>query len=76
MSKATDTKAASKRTSPIEFYRQVKSETKKVTWPSRQETTVSTITVFVMVFFAALFLFFSDQVLSYFVRLILSFGTA
>lgn len=76
MSKGTDTKAASKKTSPVEFYRQVKSEMKKVTWPSRQETTVSTITVFIMVFFAALFLFTSDQVLSYLVRLILSFGTS
>jgi len=32
-----------KKTSPAEFFRQVRSEMKKVAWPSRQETTVSTI---------------------------------
>jgi preprotein translocase subunit SecE len=57
-----------------QYVREVKSEMKKVTWPSRQETTVSVIAVFIMVFIASLFLFFSDQVLSFIVKMILSLG--
>ena len=59
---------------PLEFFRQIKLEAKKVTWPSRKETTVSTISVFIMVLIAATFLYFSDQVIAYVVRLIMSFG--
>lgn len=59
---------------PVAFFKQVKSEAKKVTWPTRQETTVSTIAVFVMVFFASLFLYFADQVMAALVRLIMSLG--
>lgn len=60
---------------PLEFFRQVKSEAQKVTWPTRQETTVSTIAVFIMVIIASLFLFFADQVLAFAVNLILSIGS-
>ena len=59
---------------PVEFFRQVKSEGKKVTWPTRQETTVSTIAVFIMVVIAAIFLYFSDQIIAWLVNLILGFG--
>ena len=59
---------------PIEFIRQVKSEGKKVTWPTRQETTVSMIAVFIMVFISSLFLYFADQIIAYFIRFIMGFG--
>lgn len=59
---------------PIEFVQQVKSEMKKVTWPSRQETTVSVIAVFIMVTLAAIFLYFADQVIAFLIRLIMGFG--
>ena len=59
---------------PAEYIRQVKSEMKKVTWPSRKETTTSTIAVFVMVTIAAIFLYFADQILSFAVRMILDIG--
>ena len=61
-------------TGPIEYIRQVRSEIRKITWPSRQETTVSTIAVFVMVFFASLFLYFADQIIALIVRFIMGFG--
>lgn len=61
--------------SPVEFFRQVRTEMQKVTWPSRRETTISTTAVFVMVFVAAMFLFAADQVLSKLVQVILSLGT-
>ena len=59
------------KTSPGEFIRQTKNEMKKVTWPSRQEVTVSTIFVFIMVILAALFLFVSDQVIAFVIQFIL-----
>ena len=46
------------KTGPLEFLKQVRNEGKKVTWPTRQETTVSTIMVFIMVFLAAIFFVF------------------
>lgn len=63
------------KTSPLQFIEQVKSEVKKVTWPSRKETTVSTIAVFIMVTLASLFLFFTDQILAFLVDLILTIGS-
>lgn len=61
-------------TKPVEYIRQVQAEMKKVTWPSRKETTVSTIAVFIMVTVASLFLFVSDQVIAFVVSLILGIG--
>jgi len=62
------------KTNPIEFVDQVKTETKKVTWPTRKETITSTIAVFIMVTLASLFLFFADQILAFIVNFILDFG--
>jgi len=63
------------KTNPAEFFNQVKAETKKVTWPSRKETTTSVIAVFIMVTLAALFLFFADQIIAFLVNFILDFGS-
>ena len=60
--------------SPLTYLRQVRTEMNKVSWPSRRETTVSTLTVFVMALLASLFLFFADQILSFLVGLILQAG--
>lgn len=54
-----------KRTSPLEFIRQVRSEAAKVTWTSRNETVVSTVMVLIMVAIMALFFFAVDQSLRY-----------
>jgi preprotein translocase subunit SecE len=62
------------KTSPIEFYRQVRQEVSKVTWPSRKETTVTTSMVFLMVLVLAIFFLVIDQMASFLVRTILSFG--
>ncbi len=56
------------------FIKEVRSETKKVSWPSRKETTVSMIAVFIMVFISAVFLYFTDQIIAYVVRLIMGLG--
>lgn len=62
------------KTNPVEFIEQVRRETSKVTWPTRKETTVSTVMVFIFVFLAALFFFLVDQVLAVAVRLVLGLG--
>ena len=62
------------KTGPAEFARQVRQETSKVTWPTRKETTITTIMVFVMVTVAALFFLVVDQAIAWGVRLALNIG--
>ncbi len=62
------------KTNPLEFMRQVRQETSKVTWPTRKETLVSTGMVFVFVILAALFFFLVDQVLSFGIRTVFGLG--
>lgn len=59
---------------PVQYFKEVKQEANKVTWPSRKETIASTIAVFIMVILASVFLFLSDQVLAWLVSLILGIG--
>lgn len=59
---------------PLAYFREVKQEAQKVTWPSRKETVASTIAVFIMVILASVFLYFADQVLAWLVSLILGIG--
>jgi len=70
---AIETNAMAK-TNPGEFIQQVRQETSKVTWPTRKETAMTTLMVFVMVLCAALFFFTVDQVLSTVVRFVLGLG--
>lgn len=60
--------------SPGQFFREVRQETAKVTWPSRQETMVTTIMVFIMVTIAALFFLAVDQIISVGIQYILGVG--
>jgi preprotein translocase subunit SecE len=57
--------------SPFKFLQEVRSETAKVTWPTRRETTITTIMVFVMVSMASVFFFAADQIIRYLVTLVL-----
>jgi preprotein translocase subunit SecE len=57
--------------SPFKFLQEVRSETNKVSWPTRRETTITTIMVFVMVAAASVFFFAADQVIRYLVTLVL-----
>jgi preprotein translocase subunit SecE len=49
--------------SPFKFLQEVRAEAQKVTWPTRKETTVTTIMVFVMVCIASIFFLLADQVM-------------
>ena len=57
--------------SPFKFLQEVRSETAKVTWPTRRETMITTIMVFVMVALASIFFFAADQIIRYLVTLVL-----
>ena len=61
-------------TKTLQFFREVRQEAGKVTWPTRKETTVSTIMVFVMVFVMSLFFLLADQIIQFVLRLVLSIG--
>ena len=62
------------KTGPIQFYRQVRQEIAKVTWPSRKETGVTTVMVFIFVVLMAIFFLIVDQIIGWAVRLILGLG--
>ena len=49
---------------PFIFFQEVKSELAKVTWPTRNETLVTTVMVFIMVFLAAVFFLVADSIMS------------
>ena len=59
---------------PLQFMREVREEVSKVSWPSRRETIVTTIMVFIMAIAAAIFFMLADQVISKVVKLVLGFG--
>ena len=56
---------------PFQFIQQVRSEAAKVTWPTRRETAITTLMVFVMVALATLFFFVADQITSWGIGLML-----
>ena len=56
------------------FLQDVRSETAKVTWPSRKEVMVTTAMVFIMVILASIFFVAADQVMRIVVGFILGFG--
>ncbi len=60
---------------PIEFLQQVRQEASKVTWTTINEANVTTVMVFIMVAFAALFFMAVDWGLSSVVKVLLNLGT-
>ena len=60
------------RVNPAQFIQQVRAETAKVVWPTRRETLLTTVMVFIMATLVAIFFFFVDQILSWGVDVLLS----
>ena len=58
-------------TNPLKFVQEVRAETSKVTWPTRNETLVTTVMVFILVFLASVFFFLADQILNWIVSFLL-----
>jgi preprotein translocase subunit SecE len=61
--------------SPVQFFRQVRQEVAKVTWPTRKETTLTTTMVFAMVVLASIFFLLVDLILSNGITWILGLGS-
>tara|TARA_Y100000590_G_scaffold265859_1_gene298638 strand:- start:2721 stop:2918 length:198 start_codon:yes stop_codon:yes gene_type:complete len=64
-----------KRTGPLEFIQQVRNEVSKVTWPTRNETMITTLIVFIFSFIASIFFFLGDQIMSFGIQLVLGIGS-
>ena len=56
---------------PIKFIQEVKQEAFKVTWPTSKETLQGALMVFVMAVVMSLFFLLLDQVLKFFLDLLL-----
>lgn len=57
--------------SPLQFLNEVRAEASKVTWPTRKETMITTAMVFLMVVVASIFFLVVDQIIGYFLRILL-----
>ena len=57
---------------PVKFLQEVRQEVGKVTWPSRQETLISTVMVLGMVALASIFFVASDQIIAWAVQAVLA----
>ena len=56
---------------PLKFIQEVKQEAFKVSWPTGKETMQGTLMVFAMAVVAAIFFLLLDQILKFFLELIL-----
>jgi preprotein translocase subunit SecE len=61
--------------SPFKFMQEVRQEASKITWPSRRETAITTLMVFVMAALASVFFFVADQFIRALVALVLGIGS-
>ena len=62
------------RVNPAQFIQQVRAETAKVVWPTRRETLLTTVMVFIMAALAAVFFFLVDQIIGVGIDQILNLG--
>jgi preprotein translocase subunit SecE len=62
------------KTNPVVFLQQVRTEVGKVAWPTRRETAITTVMVFIMVFVAAMFFLAADQLMAWGISLLFGFG--
>lgn len=60
------------RPSPVEFFDQVKTETKKIVWPSRRETIMTGVMVLAMTTLLGVFFIGIDTLFDVLVRFLLS----
>ena len=61
---SVDSAPARPRVSPVQFFQQVQAEGKKIVWPSRKETWITSVMVFIMVVLAAIFFWIVDYALA------------
>ena len=56
---------------PFKFIQSVKQEAFKVSWPTRKDVLLGTVMVFVLATIAAIFFLLLDQILKFFLEIIL-----
>ena len=59
----------------FKFLQEVRQETAKGTWPTRRETAITTLMVFVMAALAGVFFLLADQVIRMAVTFVLGIGS-
>ena len=57
---------------PLKFIQEVKQETFRITWPTKKDTVTGALMVFGLATLAAVFFLLLDQVLRFFLNLILT----
>jgi preprotein translocase subunit SecE len=57
---------------PVKFLQEVRQEVSKVTWPTRNETLISTVMVLAMVALASIFFLLADQIIAWGVQFLLT----
>ena len=63
-----------KKVSIPQFASQVRAEARKIVWPSRKETWITSVMVFIMVMLAAVFFWIVDTGLGFLSRYVLAIG--
>ncbi len=71
---AAEPAMAKPKVSPIQFLGQVRAEARKITWPSRKETWITSVMVFIMVAIAATFFWIVDTGLGMVFRQVIQIG--
>ena len=64
------------RTSPVQFYQQVMAEARKIVWPSRKETWITSVMVGIIVVLASIFVFTVDSIIGWAMGLIFQLANA
>ena len=72
---ATATEPPKKRVSPLQFFREVRAEARKISWTSRRETWITSVMVFIMILLTAFFFVVVDLGLRALMQFILKLGT-
>ena len=57
---------------PLKFLQEVKQEAFKITWPTKKDTVTGSLLVFGLASLAAVFFLFLDQILRFFLNLVLT----
>lgn len=60
------------KTSPMEFFNQVKAEARKIVWPTGRETMMTTLMVVLMTGLLGVFFFGIDSLFGWIVKMLLS----
>ena len=76
VSQRAEEHAPKKPFNPVLFFREVRAEAKKITWPTRRETWITSVMVGIMVVVTALFFFSVDGLFGVATNWLLKLGTA